>query len=165
MRVIGRAFQRARRLYSHRVPARTVLRFWLPPLLWTGVILAASTDYLSAANSGPWLADLVRVLVGHPLPAAQFGELHFLIRKAGHVTEYAILSALLFRALRGEGPLRWSGRWATAAIALAAAVGAFDEWHQMFVPSRTASPWDVLIDSGGAALAQIIIRVVLFFCP
>jgi len=125
----------------------------------------ASTDVLSSAHTGPWLAEVLQRLLGHPLPRPQFGELHFLVRKAGHLTEYGILGALLFRALRGDDARRWRWTWAAAAILIAACAGALDEFHQTFVPSRGPSPWDVLIDTAGAALAMGIVRAaqVLFF--
>ncbi len=133
----------------------SAVRFWLPPILWAGVIFAASSDVLSSAHSGSWLATLINAIIGHPLPPSQFDAVHFALRKAGHLSEYGILGALLFRAFRAERS-GWNLRWAVAAIALAAAVGSLDEWHQMFVPSRTASAWDTLVDTAGAALAQVL---------
>lgn len=146
------------------MPPRTVLRLWVPPLLWAGVILSASFDFFSAAHTAPWLADLLRLL-GRPASGPGFEELHWIIRKGAHLSEYAILSALLFRALRGEETLPWKAIWAVVSIAVCLAVGGLDEWHQSFVPSRGSSPWDVLIDGTGAAFAQGIIRAVqvLFF--
>ena len=140
------------------------LRYWLPPLLWTCVILLASTDLLSAAHSGAWLQTILTTILGHALPAEQFDVLHFALRKGSHLTEYAILGALLFRALRADGR-QWNFRWSVAAVAIAAAVASVDEWHQTFVPSRTGAFSDVLIDTAAATLAQILIRVaqVLFF--
>ena len=128
------------------------------------MILLASSDALSAANSGPWLQTLVTTILGHALPPHQFNLLHFVLRKASHLTEYAILGALLFRALRADGQ-GWNVRWSAAAVAIAAAVASVDEWHQTFVPSRTGAFSDVILDTFGAALAQILIRVaqVLFF--
>jgi len=64
---------------------------------------------------------------------------------------------LLFRAVRRER-VGWNWRWAAAAIAIAACVAASDEWHQSFVPSRTASVVDVGIDTAGATVAQVVIR-------
>ncbi len=146
------------------VTKRGRLRYWLPPLLWTGVILLASSDFLSAAHSAPWLQTIVTAILGHALPEEQFNVLHFVLRKASHLTEYAILGALLFRALRADGQ-RWNVRWSAAAVAIAAVVASIDEWHQAFVPSRTGAFSDVLLDTAGATLAQILIRVaqVLFF--
>jgi len=147
------------------VPVRSLLRFWLPPLLWTGVIFTASTDFFSGAHTGPWLTELIRWITGHALPSREFGTLHLLVRKAGHLTEYGVLGALLFRAIRGDREERWSWNWALIAVLAAAAIGASDEWHQTLVPSRGPSPWDVVIDTAGASLAQVIIRTaqVLFF--
>ena len=48
-------------------------------------------------------------------------------------------------------------RWSVTAVLIAIAVAAADETHQAFVPSRTASPLDVLIDTCGAVLAQIAV--------
>ena len=60
-----------------------------------------------------------------------------------------ILGGLLFRALRGD-ERGWRMRWAVTAIALAACVAAADEWHQLYVPSRTGSAWDAVLDVVGA---------------
>ena len=143
---------------------RAALRYWLPPLLWTCVILLASSDAFSAANSGPLLQTIVTTILGHALPEDQFNVLHFALRKASHLTEYAILGALLFRALRADRG-RWNVRWSAAAVVIAAAVASVDELHQTFVPSRTGAFSDVLLDTAGAMLAQILIRVaqMLFF--
>ncbi len=142
--------------------ARTSLRYWLPPLLWIAVIATGSSDLMSSAHTGLWLNDVIKAVIGHPLPAPEFAELHFLLRKSAHLLEYGILSALWFRALRGDDR-RWRISWAVTAILLTAAVASLDEWHQAYIPSRTSSPRDVLIDTTGATLAQIIMRLVLFF--
>ena len=134
---------------------RSAARFWLPPIVWIAVIFVASTDYFSSANTAVWLAATLEAIIHHPLPPSQFEAIHFILRKAGHLTEYAILGALLFRAFRGERS-GWSGRWSLAAVVLAALIGASDEWHQSFVASRTASAWDALIDTIGAAIAQVL---------
>ena len=103
--------------------------------------------------------------LGIHLTPAQFDIVHFVARKAAHLTEYGILGALLFRAFRGQQRLLWNVRWSVTSIALALVVASLDEWFQSFVPSRTASLSDVAIDTVGAALAQLIIRAaqVLFF--
>ncbi len=123
-------------------------RRWAPPLAWTAVILFLSGDAASAQHTGDILRELFRGLTDQ-----QFGTLHFLVRKAAHVIEYAILGALNFRALRA-GREGWALRWAAVAIALAAAVAAIDETHQFFVPSRGSSPADVLLDMAGASIGQ-----------
>jgi VanZ family protein len=139
-------------------------RYWLPPALWTGVILLASTDFFSATNSGEWLQTLIPTILGRALSPAQFEVIHFFIRKTAHLIEYAILGALLFRAVRDERR-GWSVRWSAVAVLVAAVVASTDEWHQTLIPSRTGAASDVLIDVAGATVAQILIRVaqVLFF--
>jgi VanZ family protein len=106
-----------------------VASIWLPPLAWMVIIFA-----FSAQHGG-----------GH-LPAAEV-----VLRKLGHAAGYLALTLLLLRALRRSG----------AAVALSVAVGAAlayaisDEWHQSFVPGRTATARDVAIDGIGIALAAL----------
>ena len=133
------------------------LVYWIPAGLWTAVILSASSDLFSASHSGRWLGSIITHILGHPPPPHQLDVINWLARKAAHLTEYFILGALLFRALRGDAS-GFRARWAVLAIILAACVAAADEWHQLFVPSRTSSAWDALLDSLGAAIAQLVWR-------
>jgi VanZ family protein len=74
-------------------------------------------------------------------------------RKVGHLTEYAILAMLIWRALRGAGSedaASWSWKRAGLAFGLAVLYAITDEWHQGYVGSRFGSGWDVLIDAAGA---------------
>jgi VanZ family protein len=84
---------------------------------------------------------------------------HFLVRKAGHLTEYAILATLAARALRNSSHQLIRLHWFDFSLLLAAAYALTDEFHQSFVPSRTASFRDSLIDSAGALIALSIIWV------
>ncbi len=65
-----------------------------------------------------------------------------------HAAAYAVLAALAFRAAGGSG----GTRAALVAVLVAAAYGALDEYHQSFVPGRTASAADWLADACGAAI-------------
>lgn len=135
---------------------RRFLTYWLPPILWAAVILLASTDAFSVSNTAR-LLERITVWFGHPLEASTGDFVNHVIRKIAHVTEYGILSALSFRALRGE-QTHWSLLWAISAVALAVFVASIDEFHQTFVPSRTGTWHDVVLDTAGATVAQIIIR-------
>src|SRR5205823_3253184 len=129
----------------------------IPPILWTAVIFSASTDAFSAANTGGVLERIAVWLIGHPLAPATLDALNFLVRKCAHVTEYGILGALTFRALRGDR-MSWSLRWAIVAVLLAACVASIDEIHQTYTLLRTGTWHDVVLDTAGAALAQFLIR-------
>ncbi len=125
---------------------------WLPPTAWMLVIVALSTDAGSAEHTGRWLEPVLRAV----LPSAAAVRIaHGAVRTAAHAGEYAVLAALWFHALRrGRGSPGPRAAW--AALAIAAAWAVTDEWHQAFVPSRTASAGDVVIDVAGAALAMAV---------
>ena len=102
-----------------------VLTVWLPVFAWAAVIFAFSS--IPSLSSG-------------------LGEWDTVLRKGAHITEYAILGALLYRALGVE----------VLALAAGIAYAATDELHQHFVRGRHASPIDVGIDAVGLALGMLV---------
>jgi len=136
---------------------RRELDYWLPPIAWAAVILIASTDLFSSSHTSGVLQRIAVTLFGHRLAPATAATLNFLMRKGGHLTAYGILGALAFRALRGE-KRSWNPRWAIGAIVFATFIASIDEFHQSFVPSRTGTLHDVVLDAAGATIAQILIR-------
>lgn len=128
---------------------------WLPVGTWMLVIFVLSGDEFSADNTRGLIAWLLR-LAAPDLDPQRFELLHGVVRKLAHVTEYAILGALALRALRISCP-RWRPRRAVAAaLALAVACAAADETRQAFAAARTGSPFDVLLDSGGALIGAVL---------
>ncbi len=132
---------------------RWLRRGW-PALAWGTLIFLFSTNYFSSQHTARIIIPVLHSL----FPSASLDtllEAHFWIRKFAHFVEFFIFSLLLLYAIRGERQgLNW--RWALLAIGIAAAYAGLDEFHQVFVPGRVASPWDALIDASGAVLAQAV---------
>jgi VanZ family protein len=130
--------------------------YWMPVIAWLLLIFAGSTELLSAAQTSRFLVPFLRWL-SPDISLGTIETIQFAIRKLGHLTEYAILAALLWRALRGGTDLHakmsilFIGAWFACAI-----FAASDEFHQSFVPSRTASLHDVIIDIFGALIGLAI---------
>ena len=135
---------------------RTFLKYWLPVFIWLGVIFAGSTDIFSTEQTSRYLVPFLRWL-DPQISISTIATIHFALRKLGHLTEYAILAAFLWRALRNVSSLHakmstlFVGVWVVCAI-----IAATDEFHQSFIASRTASLNDVLTDSLGAAIGLAI---------
>jgi VanZ family protein len=132
---------------------------WLAAGLWLGLIAFESTNTLSAANTGKLLYPLLHFLLG--LDPIRFLTWHFFLRKIGHVIGYAVLSLLFYRAWKATIPVaenpRWSIVWARIAFTMTTLVASLDEWHQTFLPSRTGTVHDVLLDSTAALAAQALV--------
>ena len=146
------------------VRAVMVLRKWLPPVIWMALIFGGSTDTLSGEHTSRFVLPLLRWLLGSGATPEQLDWGHFLIRKAGHVTEYAVLSVLFWFALgrpRLDPDAEPGNRkaWFAVCLAVVLAVGyaAADEYHQSFTPSRTSNWHDVAIDAVGAVLGLILL--------
>ncbi|MGC3958101.1 MAG: VanZ family protein [Verrucomicrobiota bacterium] len=132
---------------------KLLAKYWWPVWLWAVVIVSASGDSNSVQRSSRIIEPLVRWL----FPNASAETIHaavFLGRKWAHLTEYAIFALLCWWALRASRqpkPTGWSRRIAWLAWGAATCFAVTDEVHQLFVPGRQGSIWDVLIDSTGAA--------------
>jgi VanZ family protein len=138
-----------------QLPVFTWLWAWWPALLWAMLIFSMSTDTFSSEHTGSIIEPILKWI--YPaITAAQFELIHHLIRKCAHFVEYFIFALLLFRGMRrGRAGWRWS--WGFGAFFLAAIYSALDEFHQVFVASRTASPYDSLLDSLGALAAVLFL--------
>ena len=106
----------------------TALRLWLPVVLWAALIFAFSSIPDLGTGLGGW--DTV-------------------LRKLAHTVEYAVLGALLLRAVANV-PL---------AVALGTLYAVTDEIHQAFVPGRLGSPVDVAIDAVGVLCGVALWRL------
>jgi VanZ family protein len=102
-----------------------VVSLWLPVVAWAALIFALSSVPHLSSGLGTW---------------------DYVLRKCAHITEYAILGALLLRALGREVP----------AFLAALAYAASDELHQHFVAGRHGSPVDVAIDAIGITFGLLV---------
>lgn len=118
---------------------KTVLQqgsLWLPVLIQMGLIF-----YYSAQPAGS------PALERFPAPAG-----------IGHLVGYAILGFLLYRAFNG-GVAGWSREAAGYALLVGVIYAVSDEVHQVFVPGREASFFDVVIDTVGLLAALLVVWV------
>src|SRR5207249_10687838 len=131
---------------------RNLLKYWLPAMIWLGVIFLASTDLMSAEHTSRFLGPFLRWLKPD-VTADAIAKVQLFVRKAAHLAEYAILAILLWRALRRGTHLPVKISLLLIAVWLVCGIFAIgDGFHQSFVTSRTASPHDVLIDICGATI-------------
>lgn len=133
---------------------RSFVSKWMPAIAWMILIFAGSTDALSAEQTSRFLVPFLRWLDPH-ISLTMIAAIHLSVRKLGHVTEYAILAVLWWRAARALWPERF---WwpVLASLGVSAVYAWLDEFHQSFVPSRTSSENDVMIDIFGAIAALVV---------
>lgn len=136
------------------------LAWSLPALAWIGLIAWFSTKSWGGDETGELVEQILRVVwpsLLERLSASQLETINFLVRKAAHFVEYAVLASLIVLAVvRGFG--RSIGKALIVGFLLAIAVATADEIHQVLVPNRTGNPLDIVLDATGAAFACVLIR-------
>ena len=93
--------------------------------------------------------DVLQVLLPHASRADARSRCTISSASARISPNYFVFGLLLFRAIRMPEK-GWAWRWAFLAVLIAALYASSDEIHQIFVPSRGASIWDALLDTGSA---------------
>ena len=150
-------------MHSETVQKQTQTRWlnaWLPVLIGTALIASSSSSLFSSEHtSGPfrWLYEL---FCG-PVSDTRWHIVHFYMRKSGHFFGYGVFGLLWLRAWWFSLP--HSRFFVDAALAVLGCgmVASADEFHQTFLPSRTGSPWDVLLDCSGAITLQLTVYIVM----
>jgi VanZ family protein len=127
---------------------------WGPPVAWAGVIFWGSGPPLSSTHTSRFLVPFLRWLIpGITSDGLELGQT--VVRKGGHVTEYFLLTLLLWRAWSMTKRAAWApGRITAVAAACAVLYACSDEFHQTFVPGRQGQAQDVVIDAIGVLLAS-----------
>lgn len=110
--------------------------------LWVPVCAYAAAIFVMSSLSQP------------PQPPAGVGD------KGVHVLVYAGLALLVLRALAGARLDRITGGRALLAVGVTVLYGASDEWHQRFVPGRSAELLDLAADAAGALAAVALAAAV-----
>ena len=126
---------------------------WLPVVIGAAIIAVESTTYFGSDHTSGPLRRIFEALFGH-VGDALWERIHHYIRKSGHFVGYGLIGLAWLRAWWMTLPRSRFLTDAVLALLGTALIATSDEWHQSFLPNRTASPRDVLIDCSGA-LAMI----------
>jgi VanZ family protein len=136
---------------------RRWLTHYAPLVVWIVVILGLGSSIGSMNETSRFIRPLLEFLFPTAAPET-LTYVHGMIRKSAHFVEYAILSILAARAfgtIFRTPILRF-----LFAFLLVAMIASVDEYQQSFNPSRTSSPFDVLIDLSGGVAALLIFAAI-----
>lgn len=130
---------------SNLLPQRKIFAcyYWGCTILWMIVIFCFSAHPHS---------DVVTKQIFH--------DLNYCARKLAHMSEFGFLYFLCFRAVSmsqtdGNHPIRVD----LVAFLICILYAISDEWHQSFVPGRSAQITDVLIDGIGIMITFSILHL------
>ena len=134
---------------------RRWLTHFAPLVVWTVVILGLGGPMGSMNETSRFVRPLLEFLF--PSSSAESLTLiHGYIRKSAHLVEYGILGYLAFRARSSPGTTRRFLGAFTLALLFSIGIAALDEYQQSFLPERTSSVFDSLIDIAGAAVGAFV---------
>jgi VanZ family protein len=151
---------------------------WTPVAIAVAVICVESTETFSSQNTSGWLRPIFQHLVG-AISDNTWESFHHYLRKSGHFVGYGTVAFTFLRAWLhtlarsrfppasvagwSRGPaalLTWRVESSILAILSTAIVASCDEFHQTFLPGRTGTPVDVLLDTAGACTLCLIVWLV-----
>jgi hypothetical protein len=132
------------------------------------LIKLESTDSMSGGHTIR-LVQRALLFIGIHLSGPHLNLLNLVLRKCGHMMGYGLLCFCWLLLLRGSYWLQheyklslqgrihvrrmwWRAEWAGLAISLTMLVAIADELHQMGIPSRSGSWWDVALDTSAGAV-------------
>jgi len=148
----ARSSEASSRIQTVETSARSSIRtveYWLPLIIWLAIIYSFSTDEFSSNNTAGIIEPVLHFLFPGLSPS-QLDLWHAVIRKLGHISEYAILAWLTYRAIRFDETDPLKAKVRTFQFLVLAAMT--DEFHQSLTRSRGASIVDVGYDSFGGLI-------------
>jgi len=149
--------------------------YWLPVLGMLTLIRMESTDAMSGGRTFRLVVHALQVLGIH-LSYPHLELLNLVLRKSGHMLGYGLLCFCWLLLMRGtywlqheykrslQGSIHvrrmwWRAEWAWLSVFLTFLVASADELHQMSIPSRTGSWWDVTLDTSAGVVALALVWV------
>ncbi len=139
---------------------RSILLAWTFVFVWAGVIWSLGGDDWSLQQTSRFLSPMIEFVFGD-LEGPTKWRIYLAVRKSAHFVEYAILALLTFRAALLSAPRNHVATAAWTALFLVALVATADEARQAFSGVRSGSPYDVLIDLTGGAVAVAALLLIL----
>jgi len=136
------------------------LSAWLPVAVGIAVIVLESTMLFGSDHTSHPLRWLWEAVFG-PVSLARWEIIHNHIRKCGHFFGYGFIGVAWLRAWWMTLPRSHFLEDAFLALLGTSLVASLDELHQSYLPNRTGTPWDVLLDCCGALSLQLAIYIFL----
>jgi VanZ family protein len=133
---------------------------WLPVALGICFIAIESTPAFGADHTSGPLRAIFQAIFGL-VRDDQWGHIHLYIRKSGHFAGYGLLGLAWLRAWWMTLPSSAFLQDALLALVGTAIIASADEFHQTFLPNRTGTPLDVLLDCCGVLAMQLVVYVFL----
>lgn len=129
-------------------------RLWryAPVVIWVSVIFLLGSNQGSMDETSRFIRPILHFLFPNS-PEQTIDFIHGYIRKFAHLFEYGVLAVLAARALAASSIDALKKYAYPTALLLVLLVASTDEFRQSYEPARTASPYDVLIDLTGGAIA------------
>lgn len=141
---------------SSRRGAKFWISAWLPVAIGIGVIAVESTKCFGADHTSGPLRAIFQAIFWH-VSDARWERIHHHIRKTGHFVGYGLIALAWLRAWWMTLPRSRFLPDALLALLGTALIASCDEWHQTFLPNRTGTPWDVLLDCCGAVTLELLL--------
>ena len=135
---------------------------FLAILFLIGILFLSSQDGAESSKLSSKVTQLIiKLFIPNFNDAADlegYNNIHIKIRKLAHVGEYFIFSILIFLAINKLISIKWG---LVLMLPISLILATLDELFQSYIPGRSGSYRDVLVDFSGALAGFVLIIIVL----
>ncbi|CDM67239.1 putative membrane protein [Clostridium bornimense] len=135
---------------------RKILKWFLVVIFMLFIFYMSSREGDKSTGDSSAVINLIKLYLGIDLDMISNGNASFIVRKTAHATEYLILFLLVYMAVKEYENVE---RKILLSLIITICYSISDEVHQYFVPGREMRIFDVMIDSIGASIGAILLKI------
>lgn len=135
---------------------KKIIKWFLVIIFMLFIFYMSSREGDQSTGDSSAVINFIKLYLGIDLDAISNGNASFIVRKTAHATEYMILLFLIYNAVKEYEDIK---RKALLSVIITICYAVSDEIHQYFVPGREMRILDIIIDSTGAMIGVIFIKI------
>lgn len=135
---------------------RKIVKWLLVAIFMLFIFYMSSREGDKSTGDSSAVINFIKLYLGIDLDMISNGNASFIVRKTAHATEYMILFLLIYMAVKEYENFE---RKILLSLIITICYAISDEIHQYFVPGRDMRIFDVMVDSTGALIGVILLKI------
>ena len=135
---------------------RKIIKCLLVVIFMLFIFYMSSREGDKSTGDSSAVINFIKIYLGIDLDMISNGNASFIVRKTAHATEYMVLFILIYMVTKEYWNIK---RKVLLSLIITICYSISDEVHQYFVPGRDMRIFDVMVDSTGALIGVILLKI------